>query len=157
MLLVKTLSVVLHIITAAAYFGLGLLLGRQARAFADTKLPEVGAIGGRSVRLMTMFAVLTLVFGLVAFFLAPGGFAVYGPEFHTSISLIVILVLVQVLLVQMGWGAMHDAIGAGTDPSSGRKRVMMGVGIAHLLWLVILVLMLWNRSIYPRFSEVLAG
>lgn len=157
MLLVKFLAVVLHIITAAALFGLGLLLGRQARAYASTGLAVVGELGGRSVRLMTMFAVLTFVFGLAAFFIPPGGFAVYGPEYHMSLTVMLVLVLVQILLVQRGWGGLYDAVASGTDPEPARKRVVMGVGIVHLLWLVLLVMMFWSNPVIGRLSAILGS
>ncbi len=144
MLFVHTLAVVLHVATAAAYFGLGLLLARQARIVAGGHAAALGELGGRTVRLMTAFAVLTFVFALAAFLLG-GGFVGYGPAYHTSLLLIVLLIGVQVLLVQRGWDALRAAVSGPADASAAAKRVAMGTGIAHTLWLVILVLMFWDR------------
>jgi hypothetical protein len=150
MLLVKYLAVVLHVLTAAAFFGLGLPLARQARAFATSGMAVLGEQGARTVRLMTMFAILTLVFSVIAFVL--GGitagtnpFAFYGPQYHTSLLLILVLVGVQVGLVQAGWSSLRERVASGGDASSATKRVAMGVGIAHLVWVVILVLMFWTE------------
>ena len=92
----KWLFVILHVITASAWFGLGLLLPRQARSVIETVAPDgpLATFTDRSVFLMNIFAVLTLVFGLIALF-AGGGFEVYGWPYHTSITLILLLVLDQ--------------------------------------------------------------
>jgi hypothetical protein len=94
--------------------------------------------GARTVKMLGLFAVLTLVFSLVAFLLG-GGFAVYGPQYHTSLLLIIVLVGVHYGVIRPGWSALH------AGDAGGQKRVAMGVGIGHALWLVILVLMFWNR------------
>jgi hypothetical protein len=51
---------------------------------------------------------------------------------------------VQLFIIRPGWAAV--AAGGG-QPS--RKKVAMGTGIGHLLWLVVLILMLWTQ--YPLF------
>lgn len=150
MTLVKWIFVILHVITAAGWFGLGLRLAGQAR-----KVIELGGTAGealaddaaRSVRLMNIFVVLTLLFGLGAFF-AGGGFAVYGPVYHTSLLLIVVLAGIQLFLIRPQWHTLQAALGgeqASETVRSARSRVSMGVGIGHLIWLVLLVLMFWNR------------
>lgn len=144
--MIYSLAVLLHIITAAAWFGLGLSLSAQARAVApagasDARAPGPGA---RTVKLMGLFSVLTLVFALVAFF-AGGGFATYGPQFHTSLLLIVVLVGLQYGLIRPAWGKLA------AGDASARGRVAMGTGIGHLVWLVILVLMLWQQYFAPLF------
>ena len=139
MLLVKYIFVILHVITAAAWFGLALPLGRRARVIADGG-PEAAPLaeeGARIVRLLGIFSILTLVFALVAFF-AGGGFAAYGPQYHTSMLLILVLIGVQFGMIRSGWEALR------AGDASGKKRVAMGAGIGHTLWLVILVLMFWN-------------
>lgn len=148
MLLVHNIAVVLHVLTAAAFFGLGLPLARTARSFADSRAAVLGEQGARSVRLMTMFAVLTVLFAVTAF--VTGGiaagtnpFAYYGPQFHTSVLLILVLAGVQLGLVQAGWKKLQEEVAAGGTISA-TKRVAMGVGIAHLIWVVILVLMFWS-------------
>jgi uncharacterized membrane protein len=159
---VKILAVILHVITAAAYFGLGLPLARNARTLASNRATFLATDGARTIRLMTVFAVLTFVFGLVAFFIPPGGFGFYGPEFHTSLTLMVVLIGVHVGLVQLGWSKLSEAVardGGEADASSARKRVAMGIGIAHLIWLVLLILMFWSRApkAMPRLDQLFGG
>jgi hypothetical protein len=140
MLLVKYIFVILHIITAAAWFGLALPLGRRARIIAAGG-PEAAPLaeeGARVVRLLGIFSILTFVFSLAAF-LVGGGFAGYGPQYHTSLLLIVALVGVQYGLIRPGWEALR------VGDASGKKRVAMGAGIGHTLWLVLLVLMFWTQ------------
>lgn len=150
MYLLKYILVILHIITAAAWFGLGLRLSGRARLVTGMGESEAKTLLNdtqRSVYLMNVFIVLTLVFSLSAFFVG-GGFAVYGPAYHTSLTLIVLMVLVQFLLIRPGWNGLQTAL-AGPDATgaadSFRKRVAMGTGIGHLLWLTILVLMFWDE------------
>lgn len=152
-LLVKNIFVLLHISMAAAWFGMGLRLAAQART-AVASAEEGGAILAndtmRTTRFMGHFLGLTLVFGLVAFFLG-GGFSFYTPNFHTSILLVVLMVVVQEALIKPAWRRLHAALVASPIDSEAaeqaRKRIGMATGIGHLLWFVVLVLMLWNR--YP--------
>lgn len=140
MLILKWIFVVLHIITAAAWFGLALRLAGQARTVAKGGAQALAEDVGRSVRLMGIFIVLTLVFAVGAF-LAGGAFATYGPQYHTSLLLILVLVGLQFFLIRPGWQALVKESG---DPESARKRVAIGTGIGHLTWLVLLVLMFWK-------------
>ena len=138
---IKNVFVLLHIVTAAGWFGLGLILASLSRKAVEGGGPAILSAGTRAVGLMTTFVSLTLVFGLIAFF-AGGSFGEYGPAYHTSITLLVILVLVQLFVIRTGWAAV--AAGGG---QSARKKVAMGTGIGHLLWLMVLILMLSTR--YP--------
>lgn len=131
--------VILHIVTAAAWFGLALPLSRRGRLVAagGPAAAPLAEEGNRTVTMLGVFAVLTFVFGLVALFLG-GGFGAYGPQYHTSMLLILILIGVHYGLVRPGWNALR------AGDAGGQKRVAMGTGIGHLLWLVILVLMFWT-------------
>jgi hypothetical protein len=150
-MLLKWILVVLHIITAAAWFGIGLRLAGQARRVlaldgdAQAALAEDGA---RSVWLMNIFIVLTLVFSLAAF-VAGGHFARYGPAYHSAVTLIVLLTIDQLWIIRGGWAALQSAVEAGVPDAdaleSAKKRVAIGTGVGHLLWLVLLVLMFVNR------------
>lgn len=144
------LFVILHIITAAAWFGLGLRLSGRARVVLNMEDTAARALINdtqRSVYLMNIFIILTLLFSLGAFFLG-GGFAAYGPAYHTSLLLILVLVLIQFLIIRPGWNGLQAAR---THPESThdaegfRKRIAMGTGIGHLTWLVLLVLMFWDE------------
>ncbi len=149
--MLKSTLVVLHIITAAAWFGLGLRLAGRARKVLDLG-GEAGvalaADGQDSVRQMNIFVVLTLVFSLGAF-VAGGHFAAYGPLYHTSVTLIVLLAADQLFVIRPGWNALQAAVEGGDVAAeaadSARKKVAIGTGMGHLLWLVMLVLMLWNQ------------
>jgi len=150
-LLLKHILVILHIITAAAWFGIGLRLAGQARTVLDqsgTARAALAADGARSVWLMNLFIVLTLLFSVGAF-IAGGHFEVYGPAYHSAITLIVILTLVQLFVIRPGWNTLQANADPETgDPDaaeSGRQRVAIGTGVGHLLWLVLLVLMFWDR------------
>lgn len=139
--MIKGLFVVLHVITAAGWFGMALLLtsiSRQVAGSADHGLREVGS---KAVSMMTLFAVLTFIFGLIAF-LAGGGFSFYGPLYHTSLLLVLVLAAVQYLMIRRGWVTLVGDGGAGAQ---GRKQLAMGIGVGHLIWLVVLVLMLWRH------------
>lgn len=139
--MLKNLFVLLHVITAAGWFGLALAFGgaaRRAAAGAGAALVEEGT---KNVKMMNVFILLTFVFGLLAFLLG-GGFAAYGPQYHTSLLLIFILVLIQYVLIGPGWKKVPLG---GDEAGSARKRIGLGIGLGHLLWLIVLILMLWNR------------
>ena len=144
--------VALHIVTAAAWFGLGLRVAGRARTVTNLDGEGAAALaadGASSVWQMNLFVVLTLIFSLSAF-VAGGHFAAYGPAYHTSVTLIVLLTLDQLFVIRPGWNALQTAVtgsgGIDTEAAeSARKKVAIGTGVGHLLWLVILVLMLWNR------------
>lgn len=150
MIITKNIFVILHVITAAAWFGLGLRLSGKARMVMTLDTPASKALADdteRSVYLMNVFIVLTLLFALVAFFVG-GGFGTYGPIYHTSLLLIVLLLLDQFFVIRTGWHSLQatvDTEGHREQAEAARKRIAMGTGIGHLLWLIILVLMFWNQ------------
>lgn len=147
--LLKWLLVILHIITAAAWFGLGLRLAGRARTVLEVG-GEQGATlaedGQRSVWLMNVFIVLTLVFSVSAF-IAGGHFTAYGPAYHSALTLILLLTLDQLFVIRPGWAALQSAVGSGDTSAaeSARKKVAIGTGVGHLIWLVLLGLMFWDR------------
>ena len=152
-MLLKWILVILHILTAAAWFGIGLRLAGQARAVLEQDGDARAALareGGRSVWLMNLFVVLTLVFSLGAF-VAGGHFAVYGPPYHTAVLLIVILTAVQLFVIRGGWTTLESlATEASPDVDAlegAKKRVVIGTGVGHLIWLVLLVLMFASRLV----------
>jgi hypothetical protein len=140
----KWTLVILHIITAAAWFGLGLRITGQARSVVDAGTNAGAALAdatGRSISLMNVFAVLTFVFGLASLF-AGGGFSVYGWPYHTSITLVLLLVGVQLVLIRGSWNKLTGTLGSDASAAqSAAKRLAAGTGIGHLLWLSTLVLM----------------
>ncbi len=152
MLLLKWILVILHIITAAAWFGLGLRLAGQARTVLDRQGDARTALaedGQQSVWLMNVFIVLTLLFSLGAF-VAGGHFNTYGPAYHSAVTLIVILTLTQLFVIRPAWGTLQayadnpDSTSE-DDAQSAKTRVAIGTGVGHLLWLVLLGLMFTNQ------------
>lgn len=150
MLLASYLAVILHILTAATYFGLALPYARMARGYAESGHPLLRDQIGRITRLMTQAAVLTLLFGATAFVtrgLAAGvsPFVLFGPEYHTSLLLVLILVGVQIALIQANWNLLQLQVANSEDTSGSVRKIAMGTGIAHLIWVIVLVLMFWPR------------
>lgn len=150
-MLLKWILVVLHIITAAAWFGLGLRLAGQARGVVNAEGDAQAALvddGAQSVWLMNIFIVLTLLFSISAF-IAGGHFAAYGPAYHSAVTLIVLLTIDQLWIIRGGWNNLQAAVadGASDALSSAKTRVAIGTGVGHLIWLVLLVLMFANRLV----------
>ena len=152
-MLLKWILVILHIITAAAWFGIGLRLAGQARSVltldgtARTALAEDGQ---QSVRLMNIFILLTLVFSLGAF-VAGGHFSTYGPAYHSAVTLIVLLTLDQLVVIRPGWNTLVE-YAKGQDVTddaaqSAKTKVAIGTGVGHLIWLVLLGLMFVDRIV----------
>jgi len=152
--LLKWVLVVLHIITAAAWFGLGLRLAAWARKTVERSgnaAVVMAEDGQRSVKLMTVFVVLTAVFSIAAFVVG-GAFARYGVAYHTSLLLIILLMLDQILVIRPAWNTLVTAVSsdgpsASEIMASAKKRVAIGTGVGHLLWLVMLILMFSNQWI----------
>lgn len=140
MLLLKYVFVLLHITTAAAWFGLALRLTGQARNVAAAEPAAATALaadGAHTVRLLGIFSVLTLVFAFVAFSVGIASGAGYGWPYHAALLLILALIGVSFGLIRPGWTALQRG------DAGAQKRVAMGTGIGHLLWLTILILMYW--------------
>jgi hypothetical protein len=152
-MILKWILVILHIITAAAWFGIGLRLAGQARAVVQQEGAVRAALaedGSQSVWLMNLFMVLTLVFSIGAF-VAGGHFATYGPVYHTALLLIVVLTADQLVVIRGGWSTLSSLVEEASPDAdaldSARKRVAIGTGVGHLIWLVLLVLMFVNRFV----------
>lgn len=147
MLLLKHVFTILHILTAAAWFGMGLRLAAQARTVLKLESPAaLGLINDtqRTVRFMNIFIVLTLVFAFVT--LGVGiSTRTYGMQYHIASGLIVILVVVQFAMIRPAWAKLRDAVTGGGDGDAQRKRIAMSMGIGHLTWFVLLVLMFWDK------------
>ena len=139
------LLVLLHIVLVTVWFGLALRLQFLARALGSggplAGSEEIRQAGNRTVQVMTI-AIILFYASAIANVVVGGGFSVYGPTYHTSLLLGFALVLVQVLMIQPAWGRL-----SGGQPADA-KRVSMGIGIAHGLWLVLLVLMFFG----PRWG-----
>lgn len=90
---------------------------------------------------------MVLGFGLGAVF-TNGGFETYSWAawwtIHVSLALVLALVVLHYLAVVPAWRALAEKAG---DPSAAnaRARLAAAVGLGHLIWLLILVLMFWSR------------
>lgn len=143
--LVHTLAIALHILFAAAWFGLGLALPALARAAASGGAPGAGRVIGMmngSVVLFYVFAVTNWTLGMQLGFREQ-----YNAwPYHTSLTLGLVLVLVQVVLIRTGWNRLAGATET-VEAERGRQRMSLGIGIGHALWLVIFVLMYLGRGV----------
>ena len=145
MALLHQVFILLHIIMAAAWFGMGLRLAAQARTVLRLERSAALALANdvaRSVHFMGIFIGLTLVFAFGA--LGLGGGYPGQIQYHIASMLIVVLVVFQFALVRPAWTKLRTAIETGTEGDAFRKRIAMSVGLGHLLWFVLLVLMFWN-------------
>ena len=135
----QQLLIFLHVVTAAAWFGLSLRLGRQAllAAAGESAIMEEGAF---AIRLMNLMVLLTFVFSMGALFL--GGGYPGQMQYHVASLLILVLVAVQYALIRPAWARL-DAEAAKRQAAC--RQVAIFAGIGHLIWLVLLVLMFWNR------------
>ena len=144
MSLLFQILVLLHVITAAAWFGLALRLPAQARLAASGE-QAVANDGARAVQLMGIFLLLTFVFAMAVLFLG-GGYA--GQiQYHIASGLIVLMLVLQFVFIGPAWSRMQSAVSAGEDATGMVSSVAMFTGIGHLFWLVLIVLMFWNRFV----------
>ena len=140
------LCVLLHVLSFGAWFGLGLRLAGASRTAAAAE-PAAGALlaadGSRTVAMMNLFVLLGYGFALAAFFTG-GGFSAHTTPYHMALGLGLVLVLIQWLLVRPAWARLRATIG-GAEAGAARGRVAMAVGLGHLTWTVLIVLMYWDR------------
>ncbi len=133
--------VILHALFGIFWFGLSLRLQSQARLAVDASMPRdvIAQDGGRTVQAMTVASIVFYALAVGAFFTG-GGFSAYTPVYHTALLLGLALVLVQVLMIQPTWTRL------GGGEASARKRLAMGLGIGHALWLILFVLMFFGSK-----------
>ena len=101
--------------------------------------------GGRVITMMNGSIVLFYIFALVNWSLGLGlGFeAQYNAwPYHTSLTLGLILVGVQLFIIRPSWNRLVAG-----DTEAGRKRLAMGTGVGHAVWLAIFVLMYLGRGV----------
>ena len=143
--LVHTVVLALHVLFAAAWFGLGLAVPSLARG----AMSPGAAVGGRVMTMMNGSVVLFYASAVANWTLGMqlGYELQYNAwPYHTALTLGLVLVAVQFLLIRSGWNKLVN--GAGTPVGeSGRKRIAMGIGIGHAVWLAIFVLMYLGRGV----------
>lgn len=152
--LIITLLILLHVLTASAWFGLSIRLGSQAKLAATGQI-AVAVDGLRTVSLMGVMLIATFVFSM-ALLMAGDGY-LDQMRFHAASTLIVVLLGIQFVFLRPAWKRLHAAVEMGNnntesgtngnEASVHARKISMYTGIGHLFWLVLLVLMFWNRLI----------
>ncbi|MDX1420099.1 MAG: hypothetical protein R3181_09040 [Rubricoccaceae bacterium] len=148
---VYLLGLLLHVLSFGAWFGLGLRLGGQARTVADAEpagAALLAADGSRTIALMNGFVLLGYAAALAAFFASPQfaaeGMGGHAWPYHLALTLGLVLVAVQWALIRPAWARLRATVGA-PEADRARGRVAMAMGLGHLTWFVLLVLMYWER------------
>ena len=129
MLHLYVLALILHVASAAAWFGLSLHLPGLLRAIvsSDASIGEALAKSGAiTVRLMDFFALLMYAFAFLTI-IGGQGFGGIGWPHHLALSLGLILILVQAFLIRRNWAALQGAVDGG-DTGAARKKVAMSPG-----------------------------
>ena len=149
-----TLLVILHILTASAWFGLGMRLGSQAK-LAATGQHVVAVDGARTLSLMGIMLVATFVFSMTL--LMVGGGYPGQVQYHIASTLIIVLLIIQFVFLRPAWNKLCTAVATANDQgkpdfegaqaSAYARKISMFSGIGHLLWVILLVLMFWNSLV----------
>lgn len=143
----KVAVLVLHVSAAAILFGgpLGtvrnlkasLELGRDAFKLATSEAARRG-------RLLGMSSLLTLATGVALIFMA-GGFGTVPLNFHIALGILLGAIVVSSAVVRPTVTKLVETAAADSLNQDAAlkliKRLAMGTGILHLLWLVTLILM----------------
>lgn len=146
MLYLYVLAIILHVATAAAWVGLSLSLPGLAARIASSRPSDASLLaesGAATVEMMNKFPVLLYVFAILAIVLGPG-FGGIGWNFHVALSLGLLLILVQVFLIRRNWLSLQRAAGT-AEVEAARRKVAMSLGVGHLIWFALLVLMFLPR------------
>lgn len=136
---------ILHIATAAAWFGLmlsvpgkirrGLALGGEAAKFAVSEAVRTQKLG-------LMMGGATLIFG-IALVLALGGFGAQPKSIHISLGVTLLMLAFSFFVTRGACAGLSAALSSGDAAvqASTRKGLTMACGIEQVLWIGILVLM----------------
>ncbi len=141
MALAHTIVLAAHVLFAAGWLGVALVLTRGARTVGQSADPLwIDAIG-KMVTACTAMAVLFYGFALANFILGSGVGFEYGWPYHTSLTLGLLLVLVQVFVIRPAWNKVANG-----DVASA-KRFGIAIEIGKALWLAMFVLMYVGRGL----------
>ncbi|MBE2187127.1 MAG: hypothetical protein IAE99_10190 [Rhodothermales bacterium] len=137
--MLKNLLVILHALAAIGFFGLGLPLARMAKAAltrsgdARAALLEQGALSIRGMTGAGVFAAIT-AFATLVVGIQQG--VPYGWPYHAASLLILVLLAVHVFGTARVWKGL-----SGDAPETALGKVSAFVGLSHLLWLALFLLM----------------
>lgn len=143
--MIVTTLLFLHILTASAWFGLSLRLGSQAKLAATGQL-AVATDGTRTLFLMAVMLIATFVFAMTL--LIVGGGYPGQVQYHASSALIVVLLGIQFVFLGPAWKKLRSAVEQNQVEEAASvhaRKVAMFSGIGHLCWVILLILMFWNR------------
>ena len=157
--MIHAILIILHVLTASAWFGLSIRLGSQAKLAASGQL-AVAVDGARTISLMGILLIATFLFSMTILIL--GGGYPGQIQYHISSTLIIVLLVLQFVFLRPTWNNLRTSIeSTNGDQEAGLKegksfgyarRISMFAGIGHLLWLTLLVLMFWNRFVIFAFT-----
>lgn len=152
--MIVTLLIILHVLTASAWLGLSMRLGSQAKLAATGQM-AVAVDGLRTMSLMGVMLIATFVFSMTLL-MAGNGYP-GQMQYHAASLLIVFLLVIQFVFLRPAWRRLNTAVEAGStnaeaetngsEASMHARKISMYAGIGHLFWLILLVLMFWNRLI----------
>jgi len=141
MALAHSIVLAAHVLFAAGWLGVALVLTRAARTVASSPDPAWIEATARMVTSATAMASLFYVFALANFVIGSRVGFEYGWPYHTSLTLGLILVLVQVFVIRPAW----NKVASGDTASS--KRFGLGIEIGKGVWVAMFVLMYVGRGL----------
>lgn len=149
---VISILVVVHILFGALWFGGPLMIGstlKRALPVGQEAFAAATGVANRMSVLGLVGNVGSLLTGVGLIFLKYGGMKGLPVPFHAALGLVTLGLVLGIVLVKNQVGTLAaDAAGGSFDAAAAlkrTKRVSMGVGMSHLLWLIALVLMYAGR------------
>jgi hypothetical protein len=140
--------VVFHILFGALWFGGPLMIGstlKKSLPAGQQAFAAATGVAGRMSLLGLVGTLGSLLTGVGLIFMKYGGMKGLPVRFHAALGLVLLASVLSFVLVKKPVGRLAAAAAASdfdaAAATSGAKRLSMGVGINHLLWLVCLVLM----------------
>ena len=137
-----TAAIILHIVFAAAWFGLaiGLSILSKEAVQAESRGAAVAAL--RLVKSMTATAVVFYLLACANFALgiAVNGSGVYGWPYHAALALGLALLVVQFVIIRPSVAAMRSNLGTPVGRSA-RTRLGLGLGLGQAAWFGMVLLM----------------
>jgi len=145
----RLLLLLVHITAAAFLFGAGTGVARPIRRSLEFGQKAILGAAEDLVqrgKMIGMSSLTTLLTGVVLLATRLEGFGKSPKNFHAALGLMLVAVLVSVFLMRpTSMAILAEARKEAPAPQTFAallKRLAMGQGILHLLWVVILVLML---------------
>jgi hypothetical protein len=145
----RLLLLFVHITAAAFLFGASAGVARPVRrslAFGQKVILAAAEDLVRRGKMIGVSSMMTLFTGVVLTATRLEGFGKSPKNFHAALGLMLVAVVVSLFLVRPASVAILGQAKQETPNAQAigvqLKRLAMGQGILHLLWLVILVLML---------------